>query len=124
MRLGFEMALKNKLLQKTNSLQSEETVLMRSFRYFDSNADGYVSMHEWFKGIEKIGVVVPTLEDLKQLFAYYDADGDGKINYKEFCDVVFKRKSLTPSKAAVAAAPYGEPEPETSRFIPHLLLFT
>ena len=94
MRLGFEMALKNKLAQKTNSLQSEESTLIRSFRYFDSDADGYVSMNEWFKGIEKIGVVVPTIEDLKRLFQQYDKSGDGKINYKEFAEMLYRPKAI------------------------------
>jgi len=90
MRLGFEMALKNKLSQKTNSLQSEETTLMKSFRYFDIDADGYVTMSEWFKGIEKIGVVVPSLDKFKELFIIYDQDKDGKINYREFCNALYK----------------------------------
>lgn len=90
--MGFEMALKNKLSQKTNSLQSEETALMRYFRYYDFDSDGCVSMQEWFKTIEKIGVVVPTLEDLRQLFLSYDKSGQGKINYKEFCEQLYRQK--------------------------------
>jgi len=100
MRYGFEMALKNKLAQKTNSLQTEETAMMKYFRFFDTDYDGYLSKFEWFKGIEKIGVVVPSLQDLEQLFAYYDSDHDGKINYKEFADVVFKKMPVSPQKAS------------------------
>lgn len=101
MRLGFEMALKNKLGQKTNSLQSEETVLMRAFRHFDVDADGLVNTNEWFKGIEKIGVVVPTIEDLKKLFSYYSRRPDGKISYKEFCDQIFRPKTTKYSRFAL-----------------------
>ena len=90
LKQGFEMALKNKLSQKTSSLQSEETVLMRCMKYFDTDNDGYVSMNEWFKTIEKIGVVVPTLEDLKQLFLYYDSKREGRLECKGFCDRIFR----------------------------------
>lgn len=95
MRLGFEMALKNKLSQKTNSLQSEETTLMKNFRYFDIDSDGYVTMSEWFKAIEKVGVVVPSLDNLKELFAFYDQDNDGKVSYKEFSNALYRHKTPT-----------------------------
>jgi len=86
---GFELALKGKLQQKATATQGEETVLMKNFRYFDVDNDGYISLTEWFKAIEKIGVVVPSLEDLKQLFFMYDLDGDGKIDYKEFTQILY-----------------------------------
>lgn len=38
---------------------SEETVLVRSFKYFDLDNSGFVTFPEWARAIEKIGVVVP-----------------------------------------------------------------
>ena len=124
MRVGFEIALKSKLSQKTTSVQSEETTLMRNFRYFDIDADGYVSMSEWFKAIEKIGVIVPTLDNLKELFVYYDQDGDGKINYKEFSDMLYRNNSLIPrSQVRVDSnSPPREIEEEDPSKIEELLL--
>ncbi len=116
MRQGFEMALKHKLAQKTNSLQSEETVLLRSLKYFDTDNDGVISMPEWFKGIEKIGVIVPTLEDLKQLFLYYDRSGEGYIDCKEFCEMIYRTaKPPTASTGPVPApAPASGPAPAST----------
>ena len=94
MRLAFEMALKNKLSQKSSYTQSEETALMKNFRYYDIDSDGYLSMNEWFKAIEKIGVVLPTMGNLKELFYLYDSDNDGKICCKEFCDIVFRQNPI------------------------------
>lgn len=90
------MALKNKLLQKSNIMQSEEAVLMRSSKHFDYDNDGKLTMGEWFKSIEKIGVVVPSVEDLKRLFQIYDSDHDGMIDYKEFANSIFRPNAEKP----------------------------
>ena len=91
LRSSFEKALQNKLSQKATPTQGEEIVLMKNFRYFDTDNDGFVSLPEWCKAIEKIGVVVPTFEDLKQLFYMYDLNGDGKIDCKEFPQILYGR---------------------------------
>jgi Ca2+-binding EF-hand superfamily protein len=92
LRKGFEITLKSKLAQKSTGNQSEETFLMRNFRHFDTDNDGYVSMNEWFKAIEKVGVVVPSMDDLKALFQYYDVNGDGQIDYKEFAHILYTKQ--------------------------------
>jgi hypothetical protein len=89
---SFELALKAKLAQRATGRQSEENVLMRNFKYFDADNDGAVSLHEWYKTIEKIGVLVPSLEDLRQLFLLYDTRGDGRLDYKEFAAYLFSSK--------------------------------
>ena len=57
---SFERELKNKLAQKSSGTQSEETVLMKSFKYFDLNNNGTVEPEEFAKAIEKIGIMIPT----------------------------------------------------------------
>lgn len=57
---SFERELKNKLAQKSSGSQSEETVLMKSFKYFDLNSNGTVEPEEFAKAIEKIGIMIPT----------------------------------------------------------------
>ena len=52
--------MKNKLAQKSSGTQSEETVLMKSFKYFDLNNNGTVEPEEFAKAIEKIGIMIPT----------------------------------------------------------------
>jgi len=91
LRLGFEKALKAKLSQKCTATQSEETVFARCFKYFDTDNDGHVSLDEWYKAIEKVGVIVPSLDDLRTLFNYYDKDGNGELDYKELADIVIDK---------------------------------
>lgn len=57
---SFERELKNKLAQKSSGSQSEETVLMKAFKYFDLNSNGTVEPEEFAKAIEKIGIMIPT----------------------------------------------------------------
>ena len=57
---SFERELKNKLAEKTKGAQSEQQVLMKSFKYFDLNDNGTVEPDEFAKAIEKIGIQIPT----------------------------------------------------------------
>ena len=84
LRIGFEKALRTKLGQKITATQSEETYLNRCFKHFDSDNDGALSFSEWLKGIEKIGVILPSIDDAKALFEYYDSNQSGAVEYKEF----------------------------------------
>ena len=52
--------MKNKLSEKTRGAQSEEAVLLKSFKYFDLNDNGVVEPDEFAKAIEKIGIQIPT----------------------------------------------------------------
>ena len=52
--------MKNKLSEKTRGAQSEESVLKKSFKYFDLNDNGTVEPEEFAKAIEKIGIQIPT----------------------------------------------------------------
>ena len=57
---SFEKTLKQKLAQKSTGMASEESVLLKSFKYFDLNNNGTVEPDEFAKAIEKIGIMIPT----------------------------------------------------------------
>eukprot|EP00117_Sycon_ciliatum_P045969 scpid93001/ scgid32982/ Calcyphosin-like protein len=57
---------------------------MKAFKYFDLNNNQTVEPDEFAKAIEKIGIMIPTQQDLSALFNIYDADKSGAIDYKEF----------------------------------------
>lgn len=91
LKASFERELKNKLQEKTKGSQSEETVLLKAFKYFDLNDNGQVEPDEFAKAIEKIGIQIPTQQDLNTLFSLYDTDGSGGISYKEFSQALFNK---------------------------------
>jgi len=88
-RARFEKELKNKLTLKSNAHQSEETILKKSFKYFDLDNSGQCSRDEFQKAVEKIGVIGFEEEDVDQLFDFYDVDGSGQLDYTEFTAILF-----------------------------------
>ena len=89
--------------QKSTGNQSEEVLLNKAFKYFDMNNSGDVDPMEFKKAIEKIGIMIPTKEDLDVLFNIYDADGSGAITYKEFSAALFGKGADTgPSRPSTA----------------------
>jgi len=55
------------------------------------NNSGTVDPEEFAKAIEKIGIMIPTKQDLDTLFGLYDTDGSGDLSYKEFSAALFDR---------------------------------
>merc|ERR1712086_699490 len=104
LKASFERELKNKLSEKTRGAQSEAQVLMKAFKYFDLNDNGVVEPDEFAKAIEKIGIQIPTRQDLDMLFNIYDLDQSGALDYKEFSSAVFGTAPSTPSQGGGKAA--------------------
>jgi len=91
LRKRFEIDLKAKVSQKATTVQGEEMLLVRNFKHFDTDNDGAITLNEWYKAIEKIGVIL-SKEELKQLFMMYDVDNDGRVNYKEAANMIYNDK--------------------------------
>lgn len=68
---------------------------MKSFKYFDLNGNGVVDLQEFIKVIEKIGVIVQSVEEVEAIFNVYDADHSGALDYNEFAAILFGNKSAT-----------------------------
>ena len=103
-RQQFEAELKAKLEQKSSFSTSAETVLLRAFKYFDLDNSGAVNLQEFFKAVEKIGMVVDP-QKLEALFYDYDADRSGALDYKEFSSGIFGSAShASPKKVAGATS--------------------
>jgi Ca2+-binding EF-hand superfamily protein len=62
--------------------------LFLAFRAFDQNENGYMEIQEFVKGllhITKKSLNRILKDQAALIFARYDKDGDGKLNYTEFC---------------------------------------
>lgn len=68
---------------------TEETVLIRAFKYFDLDASGECSFEEFLKALEKIGLTITNEKDIHELFEIYDLNKNGSLDYKEFSQIVF-----------------------------------
>ena len=75
--------------QKTNHHSSEESQLLKYFKYFDLNNSGTVTVNEFQKVLDKLGVWLGNPKDLNNLFQHYDRDGNGELNYAEFTGILY-----------------------------------
>ena len=46
---------------------------------------------EFAKAVEKIGIMIPTSQDLDTLYNMYDKDQSGTLDYREFASEIFQR---------------------------------
>ena len=89
LKLNFEKELKYKLELKSNGRTTEETILLKAFKYFDLDNSGKCSENEFIKTINKIGITGFTDDDIIELFKKYDKDNSGYLNYKEFISILY-----------------------------------
>merc|ERR1712226_334787 len=77
-------------LVETAFQQHNEVVL--SFKYFDKNNDGEISFIELKEGIKKLykekKIEKISKTDLKKMFKDADKDGDKKISFEEFAEML------------------------------------
>ncbi|WZZ83955.1 hypothetical protein YC2023_104527 [Brassica napus] len=72
--------------------------MKEAFNVFDQNGDGFITVDELMKAVLsslrlKQG---KTLDDCKKMIKQVDVDGDGRVNYKEF------RQMMKGSEAALS----------------------
>ncbi|KAJ0970161.1 hypothetical protein J5N97_023038 [Dioscorea zingiberensis] len=59
-------------------------ILERIFKRFDTNGDGKISSAELGEALRTLGST--SSDDIHHMMTEIDTDGDGYIDYKEFCD--------------------------------------
>lgn len=59
--------------------------LMRAFAHFDADSSGYITRDELVAGLKEYG---NTEWQIEQILSEVDKDGDGQIDYEEFCDMM------------------------------------
>ena len=70
----------------------EITQLKQAFALFDLDGNGYITNDELGTVLRKMGQE-PTDEEVEQMIAEIDEDGDGTIDFEEFCELMEKRMS-------------------------------
>ncbi|XVF37708.1 hypothetical protein REPUB_Repub20aG0032900 [Reevesia pubescens] len=73
------------LYQSLMDDKDEEEDMKEAFNVFDQNGDGYISVDELRSVLASLGLKQgKTVEDCKRMIMKVDVDGDGKVNFKEF----------------------------------------
>ncbi|KAL2508096.1 Calmodulin-like protein 3 [Forsythia ovata] len=73
------------LYQTIMEEKDEEEDMREAFNVFDQNGDGYITVEELRSVLASLGLKQGrTLEDCKMMIKKVDVDGDGRVNYREF----------------------------------------
>jgi Ca2+-binding EF-hand superfamily protein len=65
--------------------QTPDFNIFDSFRIFDMDSRGWISLTDLKLGLNEIGVY-PDTEELTLFFKRYDKDEDGRLRFSEFSD--------------------------------------
>ncbi|CDY09997.1 BnaC08g44540D [Brassica napus] len=59
--------------------------MKEAFNVFDQNGDGFITVDELKAVLSSLGLKQgKTLDDCTKMIKQVDVDGDGRVNYKEF----------------------------------------
>ena len=89
---SFEKALKDKLAQRSNAKLSEESTLVKMFKFFDYANTGTVDVNQFARVLEKTGMYY-SAEQVKSLFKSYDTHSIGCIDYRQLAAAIFNGKA-------------------------------
>ncbi|KAK9857574.1 hypothetical protein WJX84_007746 [Apatococcus fuscideae] len=74
--------------------------MVKAFEFFDTDRSGFITVDELEQALQKHGV--NDAADIQQIMKEVDKDGNGRIDYNEFCDMM--RGTGAPSLANATAA--------------------
>ena len=75
------------MMKKKKTKKEEEREIIEAFRVFDVDGDGYVTAVELRKVMAKLGEHL-TDDDVDSMIIAADADGDGRVDFKEFAKMM------------------------------------
>jgi len=112
----LEVQMKIQQFLEERNLTSTE--LHEAFREFDTSGDNQLDWGEFKGALKKLGVRVP-VSKMRQLFALFDEDETGEVDYFEFCRVLIPNLDIDTShmldQRNCDSAPSPSPAPRDPR---------
>ena len=92
----FEFEIRTKLSRRCRTTNEEIRLLYNSFKFYDFDNTSIIDKASWIKGIQKTGLCGFNINDLSDLFPFYDKNNTGYINYRNFTYYIYGREELLP----------------------------
>ena len=89
----FEKDLKAKLSLKSSGHTEENLLLLKAFRYFDSDNSGKIDKDKFAQALARLGFYGYTDSDLDKLFLLY-SNNEQYLDYNNFINILFNDPSL------------------------------
>ena len=83
--------------------------MTKTFKFFDIQNRGFITCDQFKRAVQKLGVVLPTgsdPQDMDMIFAHYDADGNGHLDYKELAKYIESKNADLADKIRKQAQEY------------------
>ena len=73
--------------------KTEEQILYQQFKFYDLDSSGYCTLQNFIKANDRLGVVLPKLENFEVIFNYFSDPETSLLNYRKFIREIFNFKS-------------------------------
>jgi len=85
---SYAELLREKVRQKCRTADGESKLLRQTFQFFDSDESGAVTIDEFGRAMERLGIPLQRKET-SLFFSKFDPDNSGTITYDEFVTYVY-----------------------------------
>ena len=72
--------------------KTEEQILYQQFKFYDLDASGLCTLQNFIKANDRLGIVLPRLEDFEIIFNYFSEKETSLLNYRKFIKEIFNFK--------------------------------
>ena len=73
--------------------KTEEQILYHHFKFFDLDSSGFCSLQNFIKANDRLGVVLPKVENFEVIFNFFADKETSLLNYRKFIHEIFNFKT-------------------------------
>ena len=73
--------------------KTEEQILYQQFKFYDLESSGFCNLQNFIKANDRLGVVLPNIENFEIIFNYFADKESTLLNYRKFIQEIFNFKS-------------------------------
>ena len=91
-KYNYIKELKNKIELKMIPNKTEEQILYQQFKFYDLDSSGFCNLQNFIKANDRLGVVLPKIENFEIIFNYFADSETSLLNYRKFIREIFNFK--------------------------------